>query len=731
MYQLTSGEPAKPHHLPVNEFEWSRLWRGLVRRKQVFMVTSGVALAAILGYTYLTPPQYTTHVKLIAGSSGAQQQQNGPTTLPVLNALLAASGVQSAETYAELFKENAVAANVIQTQGLKMTPEALLSRVSVIPVVNTSLLDLAVKWPDAAGSARIANAFAASFVERERSLVAGQADSAITSLTAQIPDAQRAAAVAHANLTQFQSQNNLADVQAQTQALISTVSGLEAKINATELERQQEQATLANINDQLAKTPQTTSNGSSTAPNPVLANLETQLAQANLQLELAQKQYTDQHPTVIALKQQVEQLRLQIASTPATVTSAANTTANPVYNQLKQQAATAQATIAADQAELAQLASQQGTYATRVGVLPEKASKLLDLQRSAKLAQDVLDALQQKLNDANITKATALSDVTITQSADPAAASVSPIRWLNTIVGIFASIILGVVVSLILVAFDRRIHDEQQIEEDLNLPVLASVPQLGSLRSALPSGTPSLPAHGHANALPGQEEDWLRGYAIESFLQLVTSLRYSASSDRPLRCITITSPAQGDGKSTIALNTAIAMAAIEPRVLLIDGDLRRPSLHSKLNREVGCGLSDVLVGTASIDEAITKTEHDGLDLMTSGTRSPNSVKLLQSTRFDETLQTLLATYRTIIIDAPALGPVIDAAILAAKSDGTLMVVSIDQSDANVVNKAIAKLKSVGVHNLIGTVANRTKPTKREGYDDYFYTDGPSKPPALK
>lgn len=221
----------------------------------------------------------------------------------------------------------------------------------------------------------------------------------------------------------------------------------------------------------------------------------------------------------------------------------------------------------------------------------------------------------------------------------------------------------------------------------------------------------------------------MRAFAVESFLQLVTSLRYSTTADRRMRAVTITSSAQGDGKSTVALNTAITMAHVQPRVLLIDGDLRRPSLHTKLNRELGRGLSDVLVGTAELGDVISATEFEGLDLLTSGTRTPNSVKLIGSERFDRVLQELLQTYDTVIVDGPALTPVVDAAILSAKTDGTVLVVAVDSSDSAEVRRAVAKLRSFGVTNIVGTVANRIRPERRLSYEDYFFLE-PSAQPAL-
>jgi succinoglycan biosynthesis transport protein ExoP len=734
MYQLASGHPARPSEQP-SDIGWSRLWRSFLRRRRSFAVVAAGTFIIIAAYTFVSAPRYTTHVKLIAGN-GQPTTAGGDanTTLPLLNALLAATGAQTSETYAELFQESPVANRVISDLSLPMTAGELLSHVKVTPVINTTLLDLAITWSNPDTSAKVANSFASAFVEHERVLVGAQADQAITTLAVQLPKAQAAAATAEAALASFQSQNNMADLQTTTQNTMNAAAAIDAKINSTEVDRSQVTAQLKNINAQLAAVGKSVPGQTSTAPNPVLGQLQTQLAQVSVQLQVAQQQYTDKHPTVIGLRRQEAELQREIDRTSPTIVAQANTMPNPVYEQLQAQAATVSGQVAADTAEISQLQAQHAAMRPELKSLPGKATRLLDLQRQAKLAGDVLNALQQKVNEANISKTTALSDVTITAPASAADATVAPNRTMNLLLGAFVSVVLGAIVTLLSIVFDRRIRDERQIEEELELPVLASVPMLGGLRNHM-SGIAGSPDPGSAGpaamaATVTKEDSWLRAFAVESFLQLVTSLRYSTTQDRRLRCVTITSCAQGDGKSTIALNTAIAMAHVEPRVLLIDGDLRRPSLHAKLNRELGLGLTDVLVGTADINDVITPTAHEGLDLLMSGTRTPNSVKLIQSERFDDILSGLLERYQTVIIDAPALNPVIDAAILATKSDGTVLVVSIDSSDSLEVQRAVSKLQSVGVTNIVGTVANRVQPSRRVLDEDYFAFEAPAIQPAL-
>jgi capsular exopolysaccharide synthesis family protein len=170
----------------------------------------------------------------------------------------------------------------------------------------------------------------------------------------------------------------------------------------------------------------------------------------------------------------------------------------------------------------------------------------------------------------------------------------------------------------------------------------------------------------------------------------------------------------------------IAVSSIEreARVLIVDADMRRPSLHKKFEVPNDVGLSDILIGRASLSQCVKRTDRPGVDVLTSGTHSPNPVKLLQSNRFDALLSEARARYETVIVDAPALVPVFDAAIVAAKTDGTVMILAAGHTDVRSTRKALARLEGVGVNELIGTVVNRST-TKVDDYSDYFAVTSPA------
>jgi len=684
-------------------------WLRVLQRRRMLMAVVFVAVVLVIGVaTFLRPKSYTTEVRLIAGTASAGQSASAADqNLPVLNALLNAGGVQSPETYSELLHESPVAHEVVNRLGLNITPSDLSGHVSIKPVTGTSIIAVAATWSDPGTSAKIANTYANVFVDRERNLIAHQADSAIGFLQTQLPIAEQRLRTAQGALADYQTRNGIADLPQQTQAQLAQVAALDAKGSQADLDGRQAQAQLQSVTSQLATVAPTIEGQHNTNANPVASTLDQQVATVRAQLDAARKQYTDEHPTVIALKGQLASLEKEARRQSATVEAGSTRVPNPVYQQLEQQAATLRSQISADASQASTARSQRSAMDSIVRALPERTQRIGALTREAKAAEDVYSTLEKKYDDAMLSRTTALSDVTITQSADPENAAVQPNYFLNMAVAVIAGAMLALGSAFVLEFFDDRFRTEDDVKERLGIPVLASIPALTAMT--------------HTGARTGS---WIDALAYESYFELVTALRYS-STEAP-RSIAITSPRQGDGKSTIALNVAISMAQLNARVLIIDADLRRPTLHTKLGFANGKGLSDVLVGVCSLDAAVRESGHPGVLTLTSGTRSPNPVALLQGTAFDRLLDAAREKFDFVIIDAPALGPIIDGVILAMKADGAVLVVSATNTDGRSANSALDKLAAVSAVNLIGVVLNHTKPEAHQ-YSEYYLANGGSAP----
>lgn len=205
-----------------------------------------------------------------------------------------------------------------------------------------------------------------------------------------------------------------------------------------------------------------------------------------------------------------------------------------------------------------------------------------------------------------------------------------------------------------------------------------------------------------------------KSIAAESYRTLRTNIQYS-SFDKEYRVIVVTSSEPGEGKSTTAGNLALSIAQDNKKVILIDCDLRKPSIHKKFKISNLVGLSDVMVGK----EELTKVVHrygKNLVILTSGKIPPNPSEMLSSKTMSNLIETLKESFDYIILDTPPVQAVTDSQILSTKADGTILVVRAERTKKESVQNAVNLLKKVNA-NIIGTVLNGVD-LKRNKY--YYY-----------
>lgn len=702
---LASHEPLKDSYPLRDLAQVGRLFRSIRSHWKVFVgVFAGFVALVTIG-TLLVPKQYTATVKMIIGGTlNRESAAERYSTLPVLNALTLQSSDLSADTIAELVQEGPVLDQVISTLNLNQSRGELLSHVSVKPVVNTAILTLSVRWKDPQRAAEIANTFSTAFVARERELIGSQAVAAQTYLQQAISKAQISLQQANRELSTYEAGSQITDITAQTQALLARMEAAESKIEQLVDDQKQAQAQLASAQSQLAQLPTTIAGQEATDVNPASIQLRNQLADVEVQLASARRKYTEEHPTVIALEHQRTDLMRQLAAQPGTVPGQAIAVPNPVYQQLAQQSATLRGQIQGDTAQIAALRAQRKAMQPEIAALPAQTAKLGFLQERAKLAQDVYTSLSQKYDDAVVAANSAISDVSVVQAATADDTSVSPNLTFNVLASIVIGMILATLAVVMIDLLARRIREEDDVAVALGMPVIARIPDIsGANQRSLP---------------------WLQTVTIEAFLHLCAALHMRGA--RSARVVAITSPEQGDGKSTIAFRLATAMSHIRARVVLVDADMRCPCAHVQAGVENAAGLADVLSGTRSFEETVTKISPT-LDLLTAGTIPHNPVGLIESNSFDELLQHLRNQYDSVIIDTAALIPAVDSILLAARSDATAIVISAAKSHERKAKDAIATLRAMGIENIVGVILNRTK-TNLSDYSDYFATR--PRPPVL-
>lgn len=291
------------------------------------------------------------------------------------------------------------------------------------------------------------------------------------------------------------------------------------------------------------------------------------------------------------------------------------------------------------------------------------------------------------------------------QISDPATLPDSPISpqpVRNLTLGLALGLLLGVGQAILREMLDNSVKTDADVTGATGAPVMAGIaydPQVS--KNPLISGLPS-----HQTR-------------AEAFRVLRTNLQF-VDVDHPDKAFVVTSSLSSEGKSTTAVNTAIAVAQTGHRVLLIDGDLRRPKVGRMLGLDGDVGLTTVLLGSVLPEEALQGYEDSTLDVLTSGAIPPNPAELLQSHAMHELLKSLRGKYHVVVIDAPPLLPVTDAALIASQVDGALMVVRHGKTTRDQLSGSVERLSAVGARP-IGVVMNMIpKRAGTYGYGQYAY-----------
>lgn len=270
------------------------------------------------------------------------------------------------------------------------------------------------------------------------------------------------------------------------------------------------------------------------------------------------------------------------------------------------------------------------------------------------------------------------------EQAEKPANAVSPNYKINLALGALLGLMAGLGILIVKEGFDHRIRhasDAEEIAESSALGIVPASPDLSG-KTGLVSGT---------------------GAAAEAIRQIRTNLRF-VSVDNPPKSIVITSSNEGEGKSTLAANIAGMLAEAGEPTILIDADLRRPVQAERIGLDGAVGLSQVLAGSARLTDALIPSGHQNLTILPAGRIPPNPAEMVGSNRM-KSLIAHLSKAHTVIIDAPPLLPVTDAALLTSSADGVVVVVQSGRTKAEQLAVAARKIQQVD-GNLLGVVLNK-------------------------
>lgn len=536
-------------------------------------------------------------------------------------------------------------------------------------------------------------------------------------------------------LQAFRQQNNLLDPETQSQQLSTRVSAIEQEQLQTQVGLREARSLYTTISSQLGLSPNEALATAALSEAPRYQELLNKLQEVEAKIATELSRFTEDSPPVQALRNQqrnllplLEQESQRVLGANLSQVDVSNDSPNSIRLELTQQLVDATNQIQVLQVRQNAIAQAERSLNLQVKQMPVIARQYTDLQRELNVATESLNRFLGFREGLQIEVAQKSLPWQIILKPQEPQFPISPKTDRNILLGAIAGLLLGIGAALLVERLDNVFHSPDELKDRTKLPLLGVIPYNKQLKVITPVTTVAEMVPAEDSTIEKKNRRKPQWYTaspfLESFRSLHTNIRF-LGSDTPIHSIVISSATPADGKSTIAVHLAQAAAAMGQRVLLVDADLRRPQVHNILGLENKVGLSNVIATGITAKQAIQRLPMwDHLYVLTAGQLPPDPTRLLCSRKMQYLMDQFHAVFDLVIYDTPPTLGLADGRLLAAHTDGVVMVAGLGRTDRSVLMQALDGMK-VSKATVLGIVANGVKgytTSSYYNYQQYYVTD---------
>jgi polysaccharide biosynthesis transport protein len=548
---------------------------------------------------------------------------------------------------------------------------------------HTNILDLSYTARNPQLAADICNTLIANYVEHNFSQNYAATQQVSDWLQRQLGDLRKRLEASQEHMLTVQKDIGLVGIDQTQSIVLSRLVDISHDVTTAESQRLVAEAKLITMQSAPPDVLATLSG------DPVLMSLKERMTSLQAEYASLNAKYGDKNPRLLEIRSEIAEVAEATKREQGTVISRAQ----EEVNAAKQ-----------NQDALQRRLDQEKSSAYMGN---SKAVEYSLARREYESNRSLYDGLQQRLQEAGIIAGLHSTNIRKIDPADAPDFPSSPRKSVNLTLGLLCGLGIGLLLSFIVEALDTNIKTIYDIEERLGLPMLGVVPQVDSKLLS-----PETFVRDATSPLPGA---WSR--LAEAYRSLRTTILLSRAGTPP-QVILISSAKPAEGKTSITTLESIVFALNGARVLLIDSDLRRPSVHLRFRIGNKVGLTSVLTGKALLEEAIVAVPAlPSLHILPAGPIAPMPAELLGSVQMQRIVEGLRASYDFILIDTPPVLTVTDAAVLVSVSDGVVLVLRYGQATRNVVARASEILLRSGAH-LLGVVLNAVD-LQSSDYAEYY------------
>ena len=573
---------------------------------------------------------------------------------------------------------------------------------TVAMVPNTRIIEVRYRSPNKELAARAVNTLISTYEEQNFKTRYQSTMEASDWLSRQLADLQMKVETSTEKLVQYQKQHEILGTDDKQNIITSKLSELNKELTEAESERMEKQAVYELMQAGDADTVSAAAMGASSSvdskgDSSLLEKLQGQEADLRIQAAQLSTQFGPSYPKVQQLNTQLKEVAVQIQL------------------QTKKVLATVRDSYMAALQREKMLSAALDKQKQQANALNESSIEYNLLNRDVESNRTLYEGLLQKLKEAGVTAGLRSTNIRKVDEARVPNQPSSPNIPRNLTFALALGLSSGIGLAFLLEALDNTVRTPEQAQAISGLPSLGMIP-LGSRHTANlldPAKRLALAASKEVVELVSQARP--QSQMAESYRALRTSLLLT-SSGAPPKTILVTSALPQEGKSTTSINCAIVLAQKDSRVLLIDADLRRPSIHKTLGLGPKIGLSDVLTGNATLQQAIVRSPiAPSLFILAAGTPPPNPAELLASSHMRDILVALREQYDHIVIDTPPTLSVTDAVVMSTGADAVVLVIRSGQTTKQALRRS---------RELLGRVNARVAGILLNAVDlrspDYYY-----------
>lgn len=566
--------------------------------------------------------------------------------------------------------------------------KAFMERTTISPVMKTQLVKVEVEMADARLAAQAANALANAYIESQLEAKLAMTQTATDWMNERLSGLKSKLQESERRLQEFRESENLVDLEG-----VTTVAGgelsqtgdrlIDARRSRAEAESQYRQvASMRSAGWQrLSSVPAVLS-------NQLVQQFKAEQGKASSKVQELSRRYGTKHPKMIAARSELNAATANLRS------------------QVEQVVASIEREYQLATANERSLQSSFNQNKEEIQDIKRKEFKLRELQREVDGNRSLYDTFMTRLKE---TSATSDFEAVNARIVDPAVVPDSPVKPKKKLVVAIAGLLAmmaGVGMVLLLEFLNNTFKSTEDVETRLNLPVLGILPLLkGKERRDIAS-------------MFTKDED-------RSFTESIRTIRTGvvlSGLDNPHKVLVVTSSVPGEGKSSVAANLAFAMGQME-KVLLIDADMRRPTVAKSFDFPVGTpGLANLVAGTARLEDCIKELDGN-LSVIPAGTVPPNPLELLSSQRFAKALEVLEQRFDRIVIDSPPTQAVSDALVLSTHANAVIYVIKSESTAIPLAKRGVGQLLQNNAP-VTGVVLNQVdiKKAQKQGYSYGGYYD---------